>query len=138
MSRTHTSANSAGTFARIHSYKQLLNEVTAPTSHFVNASIVSRTQSARLPDASPHFFDNLRLFYNQRERSRFAGPSLGCSTYSTTNHQAKAVLLPAPLSYSLFKMSAMIIILGMALPILIVGLFAYLVYLTKGVEREHR
>ena len=34
-------------------------------------------------------------------------------------------------------MSAMIIILGMALPILIVGLFAYFVYLTKGAEREH-
>jgi hypothetical protein len=34
-------------------------------------------------------------------------------------------------------MSAMIIILGMALPILIVGLFVYFVYLTKGAEREH-
>jgi hypothetical protein len=35
-------------------------------------------------------------------------------------------------------MSALIIILGMVLPILIVGLFAYFVYLTKGVERERR
>jgi hypothetical protein len=66
----------------------LLNQVAAPTSHFVNASIVSRTQSARLPEASPHFFDNLRLFYNQRERpASLALP--GCSTYSTTNIRRK-------------------------------------------------
>jgi hypothetical protein len=30
------------------------------------------------------------------------------------------------------------IIFGVALPTLIVGLFAYCVYLTKGVERERR
>jgi hypothetical protein len=35
-------------------------------------------------------------------------------------------------------MSALTITLGMVLPILIVGLFAYFVYLTKGVEREHQ
>jgi hypothetical protein len=47
-----------------------LNEVTAPTSHFVNVSIVSSTQSARLPDASLHLLDYLHLFYNQRKRAK--------------------------------------------------------------------
>jgi hypothetical protein len=32
----------------------------------------------------------------------------------------------------------LIIIFGIALPALVVGLFAYLLYLTRGVEREHR
>jgi hypothetical protein len=32
----------------------------------------------------------------------------------------------------------LIIIFGVVLPTLVAGLFAYLVYLTKGVEREHR